>query len=163
MEWVLLLGVVTGLRTMTAIAAVCWAAWLTWIPEHGWAIWTTYLVSAVIFTLMAIGEYIGDTRPSTPSRKAVGPLAARLVFGGLVGALGAQAISEPIAGGILAGILGAVIGTYGGYAVRRWGANLVGHDLPVALVESACALALAGASVWKLHTGIMLDMKRGMV
>ena len=163
MGWILILGIVTGMRTMTAIAAVCWAAWLTWLPEHGWAVWTSYLATAVIFTLLAAGEYIGDTLPRTPSRKAPGPLVARLVFGGLVGALGATAISEPIAGGILAGVAGAVIGTYGGYAARRWGAERMGRDLPVALLESACALALAGLSVWELHQGILLDMKRGAV
>ncbi len=163
MEWVLVLGIVTGLRTMTAIAAVCWAAWLTWLPEHGWANWTTYLATAVIFSLLAAGEYIGDTLPKTPSRKAPGPLVARLVFGGLVGALGASAISEPLAGGILVGVAGAAIGTYGGYAARHWASERVGNDLPVALLESACAIALAGVCVWELHKGILLDLKRGAV
>ena len=163
MDWIFLLGVVTGMRTMTGIAVVCWGAWLTWLPETGWAVWTTYLVSAVIFTLLAVGEYIGDTLPKTPSRKAPGPFAARLVFGGLVGALGATAISEPLAGGILTAVIGAAIGTYGGYALRHWGANRVGKDRPVALLESAVALLLAGVSVLELHKGILVDLKRGAV
>ncbi len=163
MEWVLLLGVVTGMRTMTAIAIVCWAAWLTWLPEAGWAIWTTYLVSAVVFSLLALGEDFGDTQLKTPSRKAPGPALARVVFGGLVGALAAHAISEPLAGGILVGVIGSLIGTWGGFAARRWGAMKVGNDLPVALLESALAILLAGAAVWKLHSGILIDLKRGAV
>ncbi|MGI4827130.1 MAG: DUF4126 domain-containing protein [Janthinobacterium lividum] len=163
MDKILFLGVVTGMRTMTGIAAVCWGAWLMWLPEHGWAMWSTYLVSAIIFTVLAIGEYIGDTLPKTPSRKTVGPAMARLVFGGLVGALGAMAIVEPLAGGILAGVIGAAIGTWGGYAVRAWGAKRVGNDLPVALLESAFALVLAILCVWSLHQGILVDQRRGVV
>lgn len=161
MNWVLLLGVVTGMRTMTGIAVVCWAAWIAWLPERGWAVWTTYLVSALIFTGFAIGEYIGDTLPKTPSRKAPGPAAARLVFGALVGALAAAAIQQPVAGGLLAGVIGAAIGTWGGYALRMWGARRVGRDLPVALTESALALGMAVLAVWELHQGIAWDIQRG--
>ena len=163
MIWIFCLGVVTGMRTMTAIAAVCWAAWMSWLPERGWATWTTYLVSAIVFTLLAAGEYVGDTLPKTPSRKAPAPFAARIVFGGLVGALGAQAITEPLAGGILAGVLGAVIGAMGGFAARRALSRRVGNDLPVAIAESVFAAALAAFSVWQLRTGIMIDLKRGAV
>lgn len=161
MDWIFVLGVVTGMRTMTGIAVVCWAAWIAWLPENGWAMWTTYLVSALIFTGFAIGECVGDTLPKTPSRKAPGPAAARAVFGALVGALAAKAIQEPIAGGILIGVIGAAIGTWGGYAGRTWGAKRVGRDLPVALAESALAIALAVLSVWQLHQGIAWDIQRG--
>lgn len=161
MDWVLLLGFVTGLRTMTGIAVVCWAAWLTWLPEHGWAAWTSYLVSALIFTGFAISEYVGDTLPKTPSRKAPVPAAARLVFGALVGALAAQAIQEPVAGGILTGVVGALIGTWGGYWARMRAAKLAGRDLPVALAESAFALGVAVLCVWELHKGIAWDIQRG--
>ena len=163
MNWIFLLGVATGLRTMTPIAAVCWAAWFTWLPERGWATWTTYLVSALVFSALAIGEYIGDTLPNTPSRKAAGPALARIVFAGLVGALAASAITEPAAGGVLAGVLGGAVGTWGGFGVRKWSAEKVGHDMPVALAESAFSMALAAASVWELHQGILIDLKRGAV
>ncbi len=148
---------------MTGIAVVCWAAWLGALPEHGWAIWITYLVSALIFTGFAIGEYIGDTRPKTPSRKDAGPAAARIVFGALVGALAATAIYEPVAGGILLGAVGAAIGTWGGYALRMASARRLGSDLPAALGESALALVLAVVAVWRLHVGILVDLKRGAV
>lgn len=161
MDWVVLLGIVTGMRTMTGIAVVCWAAWLGWLPERGWAVWSTYLVSAVVFSALAIGEYIVDTLPRTPSRKAPGPLMARLVFGGLVGALAAVSILQPVAGGVLAGVAGAAIGAWGGYAVRSWGARTLGRDLPVALLESAVALALAVSAVWQMHVEVLSDKVRG--
>lgn len=163
MNYILLLGIVTGARTMTAMAVLCWAAWLGFVPEHGWAIWITYLVSAVVFTVLALGEYIGDTLPSTPSRKAAFPAVARLGFGALVGALAATMIYQPLAGGILTGLLGAAIGTWGGYALRMASARRMGRDLPAALIESALAIALAVFSVWRLHQGIVIDMKRGAV
>ncbi len=161
MDWVVLLGIVTGMRTMTGMAVVCWAAWLAWLPERGWAVWSTYLVSAVSFSVLAAGEYIGDTLPRTPSRKALGPAAARLLFGGLVGALGATSILQPLAGGILAGVAGAAIGTWGGYAVRSWGARRVGRDWPVAVLESAVALALAVTAVSRMHIEVLADKVRG--
>ena len=161
--WIVLLGVVTGCRTMTAIAVLCWAAWLGFIPEHGWAIWITYLVSALIFTGFALAEYYGDTLATTPSRKAPGPAAARMVFGALVGALAATAVYEPVAGGILAGLIGAVVGTWGGYWVRATLSRLLGHDLPVALAESAVALALAIYAVSQIHQGVLIDLQRGAV
>ncbi len=161
MNWIILLGVVTGMRTMTGIAVVCWAAWLAWLPERGWAIWTTYLVSAIVFTAFALGEYFGDTLPNTPNRNAPGPAAARLVFGAIVGALAAAAILQPVAGGVLAGVVGAAIGTWGGYALRARGARWAGRDLPVALAESALALLLAVGSVWQIHLEVIGDRARG--
>lgn len=148
---------------MTAIAVLCWAAWLGVLPEHGWGIWITYLVSALVFTGFAIGEYVGDVQPKTPSRKALGPAAARLAFGALVGALSATAIYEPVAGGILCGIVGAAIGTWGGYALRMATARWVGRDLPAGLTESALALLFAVFAVWQLHQGVLIDLKRGAV
>ncbi len=160
---ILLLGIATGMRTMTPIAALCWAAWFAWLPESGWASWTTYLVSALVFTGFALTEYVGDTRPNTGSRKSPVGAVSRFAFGALVGALAAHAISEPLAGGILLGVVGAAIGTWGGFAGRKRGAELVGRDLPVALTESALALALAALALWQLHTGILTDLKRGAI
>jgi uncharacterized membrane protein len=147
-----LLGVTVGMRTMTAIAVLCWFAWSRMLPQTGWAAWTAYLVSAIVFTFAALGEYIGDTLPKTPSRTAPGPMIARLVFGGLVGGLAAHGILEPTVGGVLFGCVGALIGTYGGYYARKYAAQRVGHDLPVALLESALALGVALFLAVKLHS-----------
>jgi uncharacterized membrane protein len=43
-------------------------------------------------------------------------------------------------GGLIAGILGAVIGTVGGYAFRARLASAFGKDRPAALIEDAIAI-----------------------
>jgi uncharacterized membrane protein len=140
-----------GLRSMTAMAVLCWFAWLQLLPQHGWAFWVGSLVSLIVFTLAALGEYVADTLPSTPSRTAPVGLTVRIVFGGLVGALAAHAVIEPVAGGAIFGLVGALIGAFGGVRVRTYWAKAVGKDLPVALLESAFALALAVGTCWQLH------------
>ena len=138
-----LLGFATGLRSMTPIALVCWCAHLGYLPVQGtWAFWTAHTVSVVVFSLAALGEYVADKLPSTPSRIAPGPLAARLVFGGLVGAIAATSLKGAALEGALLGIVGALIGSFGGFTVRR---DVVEHlgsrDWPVALAEDFLTLA----------------------
>ena len=147
MSWLFaipLLGVATGARSMTPIAVICWFAWLKLLPvEHTWAFWCGSLISVVLFTIFALGEYIGDKLPRTPSRIAPGPLAARVVFGGLVGAIVATSLHGSIAEGIILGVIGAVIGSFGGYHVRHF---LVFHnkcrDWPVAILEDFCVVLI---------------------
>ncbi len=144
-----LIGVVAGLRTMTAPAAVAWAAWLGWIPLAG--TWASFLGSpwaVLILTVLAIGELITDQLPSTPSRKVPVQFGGRIISGALSGgALGAAVGATPI--GLVAGIIGAVVGTYGGAAMRARLAQSYGRDRPAALIEDAVAiiggLIVAGA------------------
>jgi uncharacterized membrane protein len=49
--------------------------------------------------------------------------------------------------GLLTGLAGAVIGTFGGRALRGWLAKAFANDHPAALVEDAIALAGAAAVV----------------
>lgn len=160
MDMVLLLGVVTGMRCFTAIAAFCWAVWLGLIPELGWAVWSSWLVFAILFTICAAGEWVVDTLPKTPPRTEIGPAVARIVVGALVGALAATAIDEPVAGGILLGAVGALIGTWGGFFVRMTVARVFRRDFPAALLETASAIALAIFAVVRLHQGIVIDLKK---
>ncbi len=160
MDMILLLGVVTGMRSMTGIAVLCWAAWLGFIPEFGWGTWIQHVVVVIIFTICALGEYYVDTLPKTPRRTSLGPALARVVIGALVGALGATAINEPLAGGILFGAAGAIIGTWGGFFVRMSAARLFRRDLPAAVLESASAIAIAVLAVTKLHHGILLELQK---
>jgi uncharacterized membrane protein len=150
-----LLGITVGLRTMTAMAVLCWFAWLQLLPQHGWSFWVGSLISVIAFTVFALGEYVVDTLPSTPSRTAPGPLISRIVFGALTGALVAHAIVEPAAGGAIFGTIGALIGAFGGVRVRMYWSKALGKDLPVALAESAIALALAVLACWQLHGSLL--------
>ena len=144
-----LLGFCTGLRTMTPIAVGCLFVYLHHLPvSHGWAYWITYPATIIVFCLLALGELIGDKLPNTPARTAPFPLAARIVFGGLVGALSATGLKGSIPEGIILGALSAVLGAFAGYNVRRLIVQRTGWpDWPVALAEDAFAIV---ASVYAM-------------
>ena len=56
MLWIVVLGIATGMRTMTAMAVLCWFAWLQLLPLEGtWAFWAGNVISVCIFTLFALG------------------------------------------------------------------------------------------------------------
>jgi uncharacterized membrane protein len=136
----LLIGVVAGLRTMTAPAAAAWAAWLGWADLAGtWAAFMASPWSVVILSLLAVVELVVDQLATTPSRKVPQQFGARLLSGGFSGAvLGAAAgVWLPAA---IAGIVGAVLGTYGGAAARTRMAAAFGRDRPAALIEDAVAI-----------------------
>ena len=139
----LLIGVVAGLRAMTAPAAVAWGAYLGWLPLSGtWAGFMGHWIALAVFTVLALGELVGDQLPSTPSRKVPVQFGTRLVSGAFAGAVIGTAGGALIAG-LVAGAVGAVIGTYGGAEVRARLAGAFGRDLPAALIEDAAAILLA--------------------
>jgi uncharacterized membrane protein len=139
------LGTMTGLRTMTPITVACWFAYLGYLPVEGtWAAWAGKLAAVVIFTLMAVAELVADKLPKTPNRTAPGPLFARLVFGGLVGAIAATGVSGPAFEGIFLGALGALLGAFGGYLVRKYLVQWSGRpDWNLAVIEDASAVVIA--------------------
>jgi uncharacterized membrane protein len=141
----LLIGVIAGLRAMTAPAAVSWAASLGLLNLEGtWFALLGYRITPWIMTVLAIGELIGDQLPTTPSRKMLLPFATRIVMGGLCGgAIAAEGGS--LFGGLAAGALGGVIGTLGGAEGRARLAAVFGKDRPAALIEDA--MAIIGAAL----------------
>ena len=147
----LLIGCVAGLRTVTAPAAVSWAAHLgrlhldgTWLAFLGYA-WTPWILS-----LLAIGELIVDQLPSTPSRTMPVGFGSRIVAGGISGAAVGTA-GGVMVGGMLAGIAGAVAGTLAGHAFRARLAAAFRRDRPAAFIEDAIALGAAVAIAMALH------------
>ena len=147
----LLIGIVAGLRTMTAPAAVSWAAALgglhldtTWLAFLGYK-WTPW-----IFTVLAIAELVTDQLPSTPSRKVPVQFGGRIMTGAMSGAAIGSAGGGLLLGAI-AGIVGAVIGTYGGSAVRGHLAATFGKDPPAAFIEDAVAIGGAALIVIALR------------
>ncbi|MGB7926263.1 MAG: DUF4126 family protein [Pyrinomonadaceae bacterium] len=136
-----LIGIVAGLRSLTAPAVVSWAARIGWLHlENSWLAFLGYAFTPYILSLLAFGELIADKLPKTPSRKTLMPFAARIVTGALCGAaLGAS--RDALIGGLIAGVLGAVAGTLGGYELRvRLVRATGGNDLPIALLEDAVAI-----------------------
>ena len=138
-----LIGVVAGLRAMTAPALVSWAARLGWLDLHGTPL--AFFGAAVtpwIFTVAALGELVNDKLPKTGSRKAPAPFAARILMGALCGAA-IGAAGHALAAGLVMGAIGAFAGTLGGYEFRARLARAAGRDLPIALLEDAIAILLA--------------------
>ncbi len=139
-----LLGLVTGMRTFTPMAVLCWFAYSGQLSvDDSWASWTAKLVAAIVFTVLALAEYIGDKVPGVPNRTSPGPLAARIIFGGLAGSVVAAGLNGSGTEGAILGVLGATIGAFGGFLVRRELATRFGKDWPVALTEDASAIVLA--------------------
>jgi uncharacterized membrane protein len=139
------IGVVAGLRALTAPAAVAWAAHLGWLhlldsPLSFMA--STWAV--ILFSALAIFELVGDLLPKTPARTAPGPLAARLISGGLCGAGVCASANQSLLIGIALGALGAMIGAFAGYELRKrlvTGLNI--KDIFIALPEDLIAISLA--------------------
>jgi uncharacterized membrane protein len=145
--WVLflafLIGVIGGLRTMTAPAVVAWAANRHWINLHTSPLAFMGSTAAVaVFTLLALGELVIDKLPSTPNRTRLAGLIGRTVLGGLSGAGVAVAGSQSIAPGAILGVAGAITGAFAGYEVRkRLVRALKVPDFVIALLEDAVAIA----------------------
>jgi uncharacterized membrane protein len=136
----LLLGIVAGLRTMTAPAVTSWAAHLGLISVSGtWLSFMGHSITPWVFTALALGELVADQLPSTPSRKVPMQFGARLVSGALCGATVGIASGQWLVGGVV-GVVGAVIGTLGGAAARAKMGQSFGKDRPAALIEDAVAI-----------------------
>jgi uncharacterized membrane protein len=127
-----LIGIVAGLRSMIAPTAVAYARGSLW--------W-------IFFAALALAELIGDKLPRSPARTIPAALIVRCVAGGasayfLVGTGSTALIAA------LCGVAGALIGAYGGYALRR-ALTRPGRlpDLPVAIVEDILTIALAVVAV----------------
>ena len=136
----LLIGIIAGLRAMTAPAAVAWGAQLGWLPVAGtWASFMGHWIAVAIFTVLAIVELVTDQLPSTPSRKVPMQFGGRIVMGAFAGAaIGATA--GLTTGGLIAGAVGTVIGTLGGADLRGRMAAAFGKDQPAAFIEDAVAI-----------------------
>ncbi|MBB3393528.1 MULTISPECIES: DUF4126 domain-containing protein [unclassified Rhizobium] len=135
-----LIGMIAGLRAMTAPAAIAWAAALGWFDVSQTPLaFMGYRWTPWVFTLLAVVELITDQLPSTPSRKVPMQFAARLIMGALTGAtIGTSGGS--LVGGLIAGVVGAAVGTFGGAAARGKLAAAFGKDTPAALIEDAVAI-----------------------
>jgi len=138
-----LIGVVAGLRSLTAPAAVAWAAHVNWLKLDNTPLSFMGSTAAVaIFTLLAVGELVADQLASTPSRTKPPGLIARVVLGGLAGASVAAAGLQAIALGAVVGAAGGIGGAFGGYQARtRLVRALKVPDFVIACLEDAVAIA----------------------
>ena len=139
------IGFVAGLRSLTAPAAVSWAAHLGWLnlQDTGLAfVGSTLMV--VVLTVAALAEYVADKLPTTPRRTLPGPLIGRLVLGGFSGACLTVSSNQSWLIGAIAGAIGGLIGAFAGYEIRRrLVTGLKVKDVFVAIPEDLIAIGLA--------------------
>ena len=126
------LGIVAGLRSMMAPAAVL-------LARH-------VRVAGIVVAILAVGELIVDLLPTTPSRTSPVPLVTRIISGAFCGWFIATGPSGARIAGALAGVAGALVGTYGGHAARARAIKRLGA-IPAALAEDVVAVALAWFTV----------------
>ena len=137
------IGIVAGLRSLTAPAVVAWGAHVNWLNLHDSALAFMGSPTAVaIFSLLAIGELVADKLPMMAKRTSPAPLIARIITGGLCGACLCAAAGKLLAVGALLGGIGGVIGAFLGYNIRRR-VDLHIKDVIAAVCEDVVAVALA--------------------
>jgi uncharacterized membrane protein len=137
----LLIGVIAGLRAMTAPAVVAWGALLGWIDVDGrWSEWVAHPITVTVLTIFLLVELVTDQLPKTPSRKTAPQFITRLLMGAFAGAVIGSAFFHTFSAAG-AGMIGAVLGTLGGAEARK---RLVdasgGRDRPGALIEDVVAV-----------------------
>jgi len=137
------IGVIAGLRSLTAPAVVAWAAQRGWLNLQGTSLaFMGSTVAVAIFTILAIVEFVTDQLPSTPARTKAPGLIARILLGGLSGAAVALAGGQSAAIGACLGAAGGVVGAFAGYQVRTGLVRaLKVPDLVIALLEDLVAVA----------------------
>jgi uncharacterized membrane protein len=149
-----LIGTVTGLRSMTAPAAVCWGAHLGWLHFAGTKFaFIDHPASLIVFTLFALAELVADKLPKTPARTAPPGLITRMVFGALCAVALAMSAGAALLVAGSAGVVGALVGTFGGYHIRH-ALVLRAHlpDLAVAVVEDM--IAIGGGLLIVAHVSV---------
>ena len=137
-----LIGTVAGLRALTAPAVVAWAIHLKWLDVHSSPLSVLGSPAGVaIVTLMALAELVGDKLPSTPSRTDPPGLIARIVLGGLSGAIVSTAGSGScLLGGVL-GAAGGIAGCFAGHRARTRSVLAFGvPDFVIAVLEDLIAI-----------------------
>lgn len=146
------IGFVAGLRALTAVAVVAWAAYLGWLSLSGSPLAFMGSVWAVgIFSLLAVIELITDQLPSTPARTTAPPFIARMLSGALAGASIGAAGGAMLALGSLLGVIGAIVGTFGGYQARvGLVRSLRVPDIAIAIPEDVIAIGLGLLLVTRL-------------
>jgi len=137
-----LIGVVGGLRALTAPAVTSWAAYLGWLNLASSPLkFMGSMITVVFFTILACVELVTDQLPSTPARTKPAGLIPRILLGGLCGAAVASAGGPSLALGAVFGAVGGVAGAFAGYEVRTRLVKALGvPDFVIAVLEDAVAI-----------------------
>ena len=137
-----LIGVVAGLRALTAPAVTCWAVFLHWLNLAGSPLkFMGSIFAVVLFSLLACFELVADQLPKTPARTKPAGLIPRILLGGLCGATVAAAGGQSLVLGVVLGAAGGIAGAFAGYEVRTRLVKALGvPDFVIAVLEDAVAI-----------------------
>jgi uncharacterized membrane protein len=139
------LGAVTGLRSMTGVAALSRGlADRWWLGRHATRLerWLAGDAVATTTAVLAAGELIADKLPGIPDRTEPGPLLGRTAIGATLGALVAGP-DDRLVGGLVGGAA-AALATYLGWFLRREaGRSTLLPDPLIAVAEDALAVITA--------------------
>jgi uncharacterized membrane protein len=136
------IGVIAGLRSLTAPALVSWAAHLGWLDLSG--SWMSFLGSwtaIIILSSLALAELVADKLPKTPKRTNPAPLVFRAIAGGFSSMAICASAHQPLVIGTILGVLGSIAGAFAGYEIRHRLVEAFGlPDFGVAAVEDLVAI-----------------------
>ena len=121
------IGIASGLRTFTGLAAF-------FLTRGGYP--------GIVLAIVALGEYAADLSPRVGSRTVFPANVARAVTGAITGWLVAATHDGSPMLGAAFGVVGALIGTYGGHAARIAAIARVGA-IPAGLLEDLVAIGIA--------------------
>ncbi|HEV2127678.1 MAG TPA: hypothetical protein VGR22_03555 [Thermomicrobiales bacterium] len=149
----LMIGIAAGMRSQIPGAVLAWrqddapfyASWRRWPVLR--SVW-----GRRVLMLSAAGEVIADKTSAVPPRTKPGPLFGRMLFGGIAGAaIGSERRGKgPLVRGALLGVLGGLIGSYGGMRARASVAQITGlPDQVVAVFEDVAAVSIANRAITK--------------
>jgi uncharacterized membrane protein len=136
------IGIVAGLRSMTAPTLVSWAAHLHRLDLRDSRLALLGSTMAVYtISALGLGELIADKLPFTPNRTSPPSMAFRILSGAICGAALCLSANRLLWQGTLLGALGAVNGALGGFHVRRLLVKYLKiNDRAIALAEDAVAI-----------------------
>ena len=150
---VVIIGFATGLRGLTPPAVVAWCSYLGCINLRDTPF--SFISSATalaILSLLAIGEYVWDLLPTTPSRTAPPGLISRILSGSFTSACLLVATNHNLAFCILGGIA-AIVGAFVGVRIRTRLVGALGvKDAAVAIPEDLVAIGLSLCAVCLVPT-----------
>ena len=136
-----LIGLFAGLRSLTPPAAVAWAVYLGWLKLARPLSLIGSLPAVIILSLLAVTEFVVDKLPNAQNRTAPLGLIARIVTGSLTGACVAAGGGKSALAGAGLGLLGGIVGCFGGYQARvRLVKSLGQPDFNVAVIEDLIAI-----------------------
>ncbi|GGC80640.1 hypothetical protein GCM10011512_04240 [Tersicoccus solisilvae] len=130
------LGVAAGIRSSLGVAGPTFASGPGRVSAGRRA-------GQVAAALAVAGEMVADKLPGTPSRLQPGALAGRLISGATGAVTLARRERATLDLPVVAGIAGALAGSWGGAAWRGWAQRELGWTWQAALLEDGLGLGLA--------------------